>query len=145
MTMTVTARLALRQAVEPYAEALVDLADATLTTNMMNNLLQHKMRAAQINNLLGVSLETSSPAVVVNWVRYQMGRKETREAWGNTGLGKQIIADINRIKQPDMAGKVAEMAFRDSSEEHIREAQIVMVRLYIGYLKRWFVAKGGQE
>jgi hypothetical protein len=103
------------------------------------------MELSQINNLLGVTLETSSPTVVTNWVRYQMGRKETREAWGGTGLGKQVVADINKIKN-DMASEVARAAFSDQvGDQHIQMAHITLVRLYAGYLKRWFVAKGGQK
>jgi len=180
-TMTVPIRLALRQAVEPYSESIVSLADITLAFEMMRKLLNYDgydsqqrdyyieqrerkwyreelrqkgrnkpreprpvMETSQINNFLGVTLETSSPAVVENWVRYQMGRKETRKAWGNTGLGEQVVADIHKIKQ-EIAGPVAEQAFGDRSGEHVRQAHIALVQLYAGYLKRWFVARGGQK
>lgn len=180
MTMTAAASLALRQAVESYSEALVQLADNTLATEMMVKLLKYEgydeqrqdyyiehqgrkwyradlkhrkrpprepravMELSQINNFLGVALETSSPTVVENWVRYQMGRRETQKAWSDTSLGDQIVADIHRIKQ-DMAGQVAEQAFGDQSDAHVQQAHIALVRLYAGYLKRWFVAKGGQR
>ena len=101
------------------------------------------METAQINNLLGVALETSSPTVVVNWARYQMGRKETRQAWAETGFGEQVIGQIERIGQ-QIAGQVAQEAFGDSAPEHLQQAHIALIRLYVGYLKRWFVAKGGQ-
>ena len=149
MILKAAGRLALRRAAELYSEALVTLAGDTLSDDLMSRLLSREprpvMELSQINNLLGVTLETSSPTVVTNWVRYQMGRKETREAWGGTGLGKQVVADINKIKN-DMANEVARAAFSDQvGDQHIQMAHITLVRLYAGYLKRWFVAKGGQK
>ena len=89
-----------------------------------------------------VTLETNSPSVVENWLRYQMGRGETEKAWGRTGLGVQVIADMHAIRQ-EMAGEAAQKAFGDQESEHVQQAHIALVRLYAGYLKRWFVANGG--
>lgn len=171
MSIDTTVRITLRQEVAKHTENLVDRTDKALSFPMMAKLLgcagydEQKqdyfyerdgrrmyrkqksptkvMELAQLNNFLGVTLETDSPAAVENWVRYQMGRKETKQAWQTTGLGQQILADIQTIKS--WAEQVALEVFSDKTPEHIQQAHIMLIRLYAGYLKRWFVARGGQE
>jgi hypothetical protein len=101
-----------------------------------------QLRLGQLNNLLGVALETNSPAVVVNWVSYQMGRRETKGGWGDSGLGQKVLDNIDALESD--AELVAQAVFGDKTPGHKRRAHIALVRRYAGYLKRWFVAKGGQ-
>lgn len=145
MTLDIKTRLALLQTVDQFSESLVTRADSTLTSEQMNKLTQGptQLRLGQLNNLLGVARETESPTVVINWVRYQAGRKETRAGWGESGLGGKVEGDIKALEV--MAKQVAQQVFKDETPDHIRQAHIALVRRYAGYLKRWFVAKGGQQ
>lgn len=145
MTTDIKTRLTLLQTVEQFSESLVSRAEHTLSDQQMGKLLkgQTQLRLGQLNNLLGVARETNSPAVVVNWVRYQMGRRETQAGWGESGLGKQVESDIKALEAS--ARQIAQPVFGNDSPDSIRQAHIALVRRYAGYLKRWFVAKGGQQ
>jgi hypothetical protein len=136
-------RLALSEAVEIYSEQLVQWADATLSTEMMGQLNQNRMKLAQLNNFLGVTLEARSPAAVMNWVRYQMGRRETERAWGRSGFGEQVSQDIGKIRRK-LVKKIAKDVYAEP-EKHLQEVHMALLRRYAGYLKRWYVAKGGQQ
>jgi len=145
MTLDAKTRLSLRQAIDQFSEATVRQSDKTLSNAQMEALKQRKtqLRLGQLNNLLGVARETDSPAVVVNWIRYQMGRRETRDGWRNSGLGDKVIKDIRDMETS--ARQVSQDVFGDDSPNHLRQAHIALIRRYVGYLKRWFVAKGGQQ
>jgi hypothetical protein len=142
---SVVTKISLRQRVEDESEALVNYANQTMSPQQVQVLKKRgtQLRLSQLNNLLGVALETSSPAVVVNWLGYQMGRYNTRDGWKRSGLGSKILQDIQRLQQT--AEQVARDVFGEQSEERIRQAHIALLRLYFGYLRRWFVARGGQE
>ena len=142
---SVVTKISLRQRVEDESEALVNYANRTMSAQQVQVLKKRgtQLRLSQLNNLLGVALETSSPAVVVNWLGYQMGRYNTRDGWKRSGLGSKILQDIQRLQQT--AEQVAQDVFGEQSEERIRQAHIALLRLYFGYLRRWFVARGGQE
>jgi hypothetical protein len=137
-------RLSLRQAVDQFSEDLVGRADRTMSEKQVETLKQWKtqLRLGQLNNLLGVTLETDSPAVVINWLSYQMGRRETRDGWGVSGLGDQVLDDIKALETS--AKQVAQKVYGGDTPDEVRQAHIQLVRRYAGYLKRWFVARGGQ-
>jgi hypothetical protein len=145
MTDDTQIRLTLLQTVDQFSEHIVARTDKTLSKQQMDKLTQGntQLKLGQLNNLLGVALETDSPAVVTNWVRYQMGRRETKAGWGDSGLGAQVVNDIEALQ--DTAKQISKAVFKDDSSEHLRQAHIALVRRYAGYLKRWFVAKGGQQ
>lgn len=140
----INTRLSLRQTADQFSEALVGRADQTMSEQQVKKLKQWKtqLKLGQLNNLLGVALETDSPAVVTNWLRYQMGRRETKGGWGDSGLGDQVVKDIEELETS--ARQVAEKVFGNTSPDYLRQAHIALVRRYAGYLKRWFVARGGQ-
>jgi hypothetical protein len=137
-------RLSLRQAVDRFGEDLVGRADRTMSEEQVKTLKQWKtqLRLGQLNNLLGVALETDSPAVIINWVSYQMGRRETKGGWGDSGLGDQVVDDIKALETS--ARQVAQSVYGGETPDEVRQAHVRLVRRYAGYLKRWFVARGGQ-
>jgi hypothetical protein len=97
-----------------------------------------------LNNLLGVSLETGSPQVVRNWLLYQMGRSDRNvRPWKTSGLGEEVAGNI--LKLGENARRIASQVYGQPSDEQVEEVHIALVRRYIGYLRRWYVAKGGQE
>lgn len=137
-------RLTWQQVIDSYTEYLVEQAEQSISDARMNELGRNRMRLAQLSNLLAVAKETDSIAAVVNWIRYQMGRRETQRAWEQTGLGADIITRIGQMKKE--AGTAARRVYGDKpAPEEIRGIHIAMTRSYIGYMRRWFVAKGGQK
>lgn len=131
-----------QQALDTRTEYLVDMADETISDAKMRSL-KSVLKGSQLSNLLAVSLNTSSAAAIINWIRYQEGRKETQRAWGSgTGLGKEIVDNINAMKP--VAVDVAQRVYNAPSSAEIQEIHLAMIRLYVGYMRRWFVARGGQ-
>lgn len=143
MDETMSSRLEWQQVVDQYTEYLVEEAELTISDERMRQM-QRSMRLNQFSNLLAVALDTESVAAIINWVYYQMGRRETRQAWKQTGLGDDII---NRIKR--MRSRAEEAARRvhgqEANDAQVLAIYVAMVRLYVGYMRRWFVAKGGQN
>jgi phenylalanyl-tRNA synthetase beta subunit len=143
----------LQQAVDRFSESVVELAGGTLSESQMRRLFWldkendrkiFRLKLGQLNNLLGVALETDSPAVVINWLKYQMGRRETKRGWGDSGLGQQVVDDIETLRED--AQQIARDVFGENHTSlDLRKAHIALVRRYAGYLKRWYVARGGQQ
>lgn len=130
-----------QQALETRTEYLVDMADETISEAKMGGL-KRALKGSQLSNLLSVSLNTGSAAAIVNWIRYQEGRKETKRAWGDTGLGNEIADNIKAMKSE--AETLAQQVYDAPSSMEMQEIHLAMIRLYVGYMRRWFVARGGQ-
>jgi hypothetical protein len=99
------------------------------------------MRENQIRNVLNVAVETRSVEVVVNFIRYQMGRSSQGKTWLYNGFGQQVIADIEgpvgeAAKQ--VAKEVAEAVSDTDAKAICRDAHLALTRLYLGYLNRCF-------
>jgi hypothetical protein len=150
-------RVRWRQEIDQYSEELADIADKTLSAARMTDL-KRTMRMAQLANFLGVALEASSVAAVRNWVSYQMGRRETNLAWKQSHFGDAVLQDLKTIggyaQQIVRDVYPSEASFTDEKARQLHERRlkrevqkthIALVRLYIGYLRRWFVARGGQS
>ena len=140
----VNVRVARQEAIEQYTEQLVQTAGETLSESRVEKL-KGILKPTQLNNFLGVALATPSVAAIKNWVRYQMGRPDTSRAWTTDGFGEAVLEDVGTMKQ-----WAEEIAFRllEEEEEARKEVpalHVALVRLYAGYLKRWFVARGGQQ
>ena len=135
--------LLLKQGLDQQADFLVRLAEKALPDERMQQL-KGKLGLAQFNNLIGVALESGSPLVVSNWLRYQMGRKESNvRMWRESGLGDQVVKTIEQGMKDSVEG-IAMYAYGEPSPDQLRVVHIALVRRYLGYLKRWYVAKGGQ-
>ena len=132
-----------QRALDSRTEYLVGLADDTSSEARMKEL-ERSLKANQLSNMLAVSQATDdSVAAIVNWVRYQMGKRETSRAWKQTGLGDKVLSCIKEMA-PEAQG-VAEAIYGQPTEEQIRKIHVAMIRQYAGYMRRWFVARGGQE
>lgn len=129
--------------IDLYHEQLVDLADKTLSKSRVEEI-KRDLRLAQLGNLLGVAQESSGVAPVANWIQYQMGRRDTSRAWRQSNFGDDVLKDFSEIR--GYAGEIVGNIYGQSEDpRHIQATHIALVRLYIGYLRRWFVARGGQN
>lgn len=144
-TMDANQRVAWQQEIDLYTENLVKLSEETLSAKRMQDL-QKTMRTSQLNNLLGVAQEAEGVATVRNWIFYQMGRRETSRAWNQSNFGESVLADMKTIR--DYAETIVDTLDVEGDKMQkarwVQQTDIKLVRLYIGYLKRWFVARGGQ-
>ncbi|MCA9954846.1 MAG: hypothetical protein KC434_09020 [Anaerolineales bacterium] len=136
----------LQQQIDLYTEELVEMADKTLSQKRMDSI-KRDLRTAQLNNLLGVALESPSVAPIRNWVNFQMGRRETQRAWNESGFGEDVLKDLVAIRpfSVEVVNAVFPQADEKSRKRHLSQTYLKMVQLYTGYLKRWFVARGGQN
>lgn len=122
-----------------YTEEIVDLAETAIKAADFKGLREDTMKS-QLSNLLGVTLETDSVAVVRNWTLYQMGRdRTTKQVWQETGLGDRVVEDIKTMS--GYARGVAERVYgQDPTSSHVGELHIALLRRYAGYLRRWYIA-----
>jgi hypothetical protein len=110
----------------------------------------HKLERSQFTNLVTVALETNSVGVVLDYVRYQIGRDTSGKGWriplGQTSFGAQLLEQLEGLRQ--RAGGLIDGAIRDFRDFRIEpsnrateEMQVWMtlVRRYIGSLHRNFV------
>ncbi|MCA9983185.1 MAG: hypothetical protein KDE59_02780 [Anaerolineales bacterium] len=131
-----------QQVVDSYTEFLVEQADETISRTRMREL-QRVLKTNQLSNLLSVAMGTESVAAISNWIEYQMGRRDMQRAWQDTGLGEDILKRIRALKEE--AQKAARRIYgQEPTREQVGAIHVAMVRQYIGYLRRWFVARGGQ-
>lgn len=135
-------QFARQQAIDRYTEEIVNMAEETLKQTRLEQLSE-SLGNSQLSNLLGVTLETNSVAVIRNWVQYQMGRRETLRAWKDTGLGNEVISAIEKLSR--YARDAAHLAHNNPEPADLLAMHVTMIRLYAGYLKRWYIAKGGKK
>lgn len=102
------------------------------------------MRGSQIRNVLDVAMSTQGLDVVTNFIRYQMGRSGGNQAWLHSNFGQEVVQDIESqdgIIQR-LANEVVNEVCRNVPEANPNdvacEARLRLVRLYLGYLNRWF-------
>lgn len=143
MDEAISKQVTWQQIVDSYTDYLVEQAELTISDARMREI-RRSIRLNQLSNLLSVTLATDSINAIVNWIYYQMGRRETQHAWKQTGLGDDVI---NRIKRMHTQAKEAGQRVHGdaANPKQIQEIHVAMVRLYVGYLRRWFIAKGGQS
>lgn len=90
-----------------------------------------KLEESQFRNLVSVSDTTSSPEVVKNFLRYQVGRGDK---WGRgpESLAERIVSDID--------GNIKTTAIEISQyaeSQDIPEIQMELIRRYLGYGARY--------
>jgi hypothetical protein len=93
------------------------------------------MKENQLRNIVNVAAGSVSIEEVTNFIRYQIGRRDTGKSWTHGNFGQSVISDIEKG-----AVKVA----LDAITKNIPDADPVTVRsrliaLYLGYLNRCFI------
>lgn len=89
-----------------------------------------ELLASQFRNLVRVADTTDSPAVVKNFLRYQVGR-EKKWGRGKDSLADKIIQDIDG----DLTKYAGEIATKSDSKDTQR-VQMELIRRYLGYGSR---------
>ena len=97
----------------------------------------------QIRNVLNVAEESHSLAVVANFIRYQLGRRQTGPAWQHDGFGLRVIEQIESPNK--LIARQAE-AVLDRLRERLADVpphltdrvRYDLMCYYLGYLHRAF-------
>ncbi|WP_322489672.1 hypothetical protein [Chloroflexus sp.] len=131
--------LLLQQAIERRLDELVRLAN--LTAAMLE---KSSMEKSQLRNLLNVATTTSSPEVVINFIRYQIARENDKgNKWGKdqNSFGHTLIKRLGKEVR-DWAATVTQEVNahmpNEPSDALYSAAYIQLIRLFIGYLNRAF-------
>lgn len=130
-----TYRLLIRQGVEKQLSRVIRQVEELVRETQPE---KEGMKNSQFDNFLGVTRETGSVAVVQNWIRYQIGRKQRGTAWHVRGFGEDILSHLADWEHD--ARNVASVAY---STEELTPAQvetvwIELVRQYAGQLRRYY-------
>jgi hypothetical protein len=90
-----------------------------------------ELEESQFRNLVRVSESTGSPAVIKNFLRYQVGRDE-KWGRGSDSLAEQIIRDIDGHLRSQ-----AEAIAQDSGSQESKQIWLELIRRYLGYGSRY--------
>jgi uncharacterized protein with von Willebrand factor type A (vWA) domain len=115
----------LLQKIEEHLDEIVEIAENCVTNT---NAASTDLEESQLRNLQNLASATDSVAVLENFIAYQMGRKKLP-----VEVGQRILKDIQTLK-----GKAEELTQND---EALRWARMELIRLYLGFLVRKFVAE----
>lgn len=116
-----------RKTVEEKMDEIVELAEKCIDET---NIAASGMEESQLRNLQNMANATDSVKALENFVCYQMGRNKE---WRDTGFGNHVLKDFETLC------KKAEKIAADTSQ--IRAVHIELIRLYLGFLVRTFIAK----
>jgi hypothetical protein len=120
------AKAELLQKIEERLDELVQIAERCVTNT---NAASTDLEESQLRNLQNLASATDSVAVLENFIAYQMGRRKLPVA-----VGQRILDDIREL------GRKAEGIVQDNREA-LRWARMELIRLYLGFLVRKFVAE----
>jgi hypothetical protein len=145
MTMMVRRDLLLRQAIDDCLDELVTKAQGLIDQKRVASRAS-RLEKRQFDNVLSVATETGSVEVVKNFIKYQIGRAgAVGEGWRHNDFGEAVVQQIDADLRK-MAKKITEELKRDHGVTvPSRQAWIRLVRLYLGYMRRWFVYRASRE
>jgi hypothetical protein len=137
---TMRMQLALKRAIDRQLDEVVRTAGRTVS--LLHD--DRAMRENQMRNVVDVALSTQSLDVVTNFIRYQIGRSGGSQAWLHNNFGQRVVQElespegvVHRLLTTVTAEVHRQVQEADEAEIK-REAQLRLVRLYLGYLNRWF-------
>lgn len=123
------AQAKLLRSIEERLDEIVRLAEGCVT---QTNAAQADLEESQLRNLQNLASATDSVAALENFIAYQMGRKKIP-----ADVGRQIMTDLNEISR-----KAEKIAPREKADESSRRwLRMEMIRMYLGFLVRKFVAE----
>lgn len=129
--------LLLQEALDKQLDPLVRQANQTAAMLKGTN-----MEKSQLRNLLNVAVTSRSPEVVINFIRYQIGREKDKWGRDDNSFGHTVINDLRGIVK-ELASKVVEhvtvrMPDALQAETLPDIAYVRLMQLYLGYLNRAF-------
>ena len=99
----------------------------------------------QLCNLIAVALDTESPAVVFNFIRYQIGRDgKNRNAWAKVPAGLEQPRKLGELFLNELEGErgivaqaLAGLAADLPTETEKQLARIELIRQFLGFASRY--------
>jgi hypothetical protein len=120
--------------IEKEKSRLVEKAESFLDENYPNNLTD-----TQIRNLLNVASNTLSMEVLLNFLKYQIGRESK---WQEKDIGEKLISELEGLSENrnTILKHLKEKDIEVSLQEQ-QQIAIQLARLYLGFLNRYFKYK----
>ncbi len=133
-----TLSLEQQRAIDRLKESLVPAAEKFLDDSGIVNFPKKKFGDSQFRNLIAIANETSSPAVVLNFIRYQIGRDSGKNNWGRMhdglNLGDRLLADL---KDGTVKQALEEVPGLKGNQTLRQLANIELIRQYLGFASRY--------
>lgn len=130
--------MVLKQVIDSKQDRLVQLA-ASAVKQLEEN---REMQTSQLRNLLNVSLDTPSTDVVISFICYQIARNKKAWGTGKDDFGHTVIMmlqnEITNLAQEVTDEVIEKIGDNKDRDALLAEVQTQLVRLYLGYLHRWF-------
>jgi hypothetical protein len=127
-----------RRTIDRLKEKLVPAAEKLLDDAQVKEISRKKFGESQLRNLLAIAKKTESPAVVSNFIRYQMGRDTKKLAWAkkpegqDKALGDRLIDELETGVVATALGKIDGV-----DEEQKQLAKIELIRHFLGFASRY--------
>ncbi|MEL6605609.1 MAG: hypothetical protein AAFP20_20555 [Cyanobacteria bacterium J06614_10] len=122
--------LSVLRGIRQVEEDIVIAVETALDKGKYDREGRNKLEASQFRNLVRVAEATESPAVVKNFLRYQVGR-DRKWGRGKDSLAEHIINDIDGVLRR-LAANIAKSAGSTDN----RRIHINLIRRYLGYGSR---------
>lgn len=116
----------LLQQIEENLDKIVQRAEKCVTET---GAAESDLEESQLRNLQNLASATDSVPALENFIAYQRGRKKIPDK-----VGDRILEDIRELGQ-----KAAELT--QNNPESLRWIRMELIRLYLGFLVRKFVAE----
>lgn len=125
-----------RRALDWQKEKLVIAAEALLSEANVVDIPKSKLGDSQLRNLMAIAGETESPAVVTNFIRYQMGRDGRKQHWAKPGHTHRAFGDllIDAIDKGAVEKAVEAVEGLEGVSRQI--ARMQMLRQFLGFMSR---------
>jgi hypothetical protein len=98
---------------------------------------------SQLRNLVAVATETESPAVVLNFIRYQMGRDNSQKNWAK-GPTDRRLGDLFLVELHEKAGavetalvEVRKVGGLDEDKLLEQLVRMELIRYFLGFATRY--------
>jgi hypothetical protein len=129
-------QLRYRRLLRDQFDEIVELVNTTVQRNSTKHLSR-----SQLSSVIAVAQESNSVPVVIGYIQYQMVRdrsdwRENRTPPRSDWLGSYVITTIT--------GEITTLAqhIAEASGMAQRGVHIDLTKLYLGYLRRAFIASG---
>jgi hypothetical protein len=129
-----------RRAIDLAKELLVPKAEELLEKAGVVKLKPKDFGNSQLRNLTAVAMETESPKVVVNFIRYQIGRDNKEKDWrSQKGNDKLTLGErfINEIEGGVIDQALEGIPGAKGSKPHEQLARIELIRHFLGFATRY--------
>lgn len=119
-------------------ERLVPAAEDLLERAQVVNINRRDLGESQLRNLIAIANQTQSPAVVLNFIRYQMGRDTRGRNWSKQ-VGSERVGDLflEALQGGAMGAILEGMAGLIENEEQKQLVRIELFRHFLGFASRY--------